>query len=69
MEIEVVSSGFFKFCKALSLKMKKESPKTCEPPTNNKKNYHGKKYKKDVEKRRRIKNEKYKKSLTTKQQR
>ena len=49
--------------------MKKESPKTCEPPTNNKKIYHGKRYKKDVEKRRRIKNEKYKKSLITKQQR
>ena len=50
LEVEVVYSVSFKCYKVFSLKMKKESPKRCEPPENNKNSSHGKRYKKDIEK-------------------
>ena len=57
------NSGSFKCYKELLLEMKKESPKRCEPPQNNQNSSS------DTRKTRKrgeeMKNEKYKKSLTT----
>ena len=50
---------------ALSLKLKEEPPKRFEPPKNNKNSSRNKRYKKDIEKGEKMKNEKCKKSLTT----
>ena len=57
LELEVVYSVSFKCYKVFSLKMKKKTPKRCEPLK--------KRDKKDIEKRGKMKNEKYKKSVTT----
>ena len=39
--------------------MKKELPERCEPPKNNKIFLHGKRYKKGIEKRKKMKTEKH----------
>ena len=45
--------------------MKKEPPKRCELPKNNKNSSHGNRYNKETKKGEKIKSEKYMKSLTT----
>ena len=63
LELEVACSGSYKCYKVFSLKLKKESPKRCEPPKINSRLR--KRYKKDIQKGEKINNEKYNKSLVT----
>ena len=65
MELEFVYSGTFNFYKVFSVRMKKDHQKDASYLKNEKKSSHSKRYNKDIENGV-IKNEKYKKSLTTK---